>query len=261
MVRRTRPRDPRRRRLGLGDSVPGRGVVGAEDAVGYRYLSCTSWTARRSRPWPTWPRPGWAMRTLHRDEATRRGRAAAAGLVRGHHLRLVELRTRRRHDHPREHAADVRPHHPRPTAPTRSSDMPHNLYLVFSEKPDHVSDADYHRWYVDHAQENIESTGFVSAQRYRVREVARARRSAPSSTSPCTSTRATCRSGGPTSRPVAGGRDRAARLVQPDPVQELAVRADRRPAPPEDPLIRVRTAFRQRMASTPRMFLPACMSA
>ena len=51
--------------------------------------------------------------------------------------------------------------------------MMHNLYLVFSERPDEISDDDYHRWYTAHAQENIESPGFVSAQRYRVREVVR----------------------------------------------------------------------------------------
>ena len=51
--------------------------------------------------------------------------------------------------------------------------MPNNVYLVFSEKPAPISDDDYHAWYVDHAQENIESPGFVSAQRYRVREVVR----------------------------------------------------------------------------------------
>jgi hypothetical protein len=50
--------------------------------------------------------------------------------------------------------------------------MPHDVYLVFSEKPEHISDADYHAWYAHHAQENVESTGFVNAQRYRVREVA-----------------------------------------------------------------------------------------
>lgn len=49
--------------------------------------------------------------------------------------------------------------------------MTNNLYLVFSEWPDDVSRAEYHRWYVDHAQENIESPGFVSAQRYSVRRV------------------------------------------------------------------------------------------
>jgi hypothetical protein len=46
-----------------------------------------------------------------------------------------------------------------------------NLYLVFSRKPDRINRDDYHDWYVKHAQENIESTGFVSAQRYVVREV------------------------------------------------------------------------------------------
>ena len=49
--------------------------------------------------------------------------------------------------------------------------MSTNLYLVYSRKPDWVSRDDYHRWYVDHAQENIESPGFLSAQRYVVREV------------------------------------------------------------------------------------------
>ena len=49
--------------------------------------------------------------------------------------------------------------------------MSTNLYLVYSRKPEWVSRDDYHRWYVDHAQENIESPGFLSAQRYVVREV------------------------------------------------------------------------------------------
>jgi hypothetical protein len=49
--------------------------------------------------------------------------------------------------------------------------MSNDVYLVFSEKPDRISDSDYHAWYMGHAQENIESPGFVSAQRYRVREV------------------------------------------------------------------------------------------
>jgi hypothetical protein len=49
--------------------------------------------------------------------------------------------------------------------------MTPNLYLVFSRWPDEVGRDEYHRWYVDHAQENIESPGFVSAQRYSVREV------------------------------------------------------------------------------------------
>jgi len=49
--------------------------------------------------------------------------------------------------------------------------MAPNLYLVFSERPGRISDEQYHAWYTDHAQENIESPGFLSAQRYRVREV------------------------------------------------------------------------------------------
>jgi hypothetical protein len=49
--------------------------------------------------------------------------------------------------------------------------MANNVYLVFSEKPDHISVDDYRRWYADHAQENIESPGFVDVQRYAVREV------------------------------------------------------------------------------------------
>ena len=50
--------------------------------------------------------------------------------------------------------------------------MANNVYLVFSEKPDHISVEDYRRWYEDHAQENIESPGFVNAQRYTLQEIA-----------------------------------------------------------------------------------------
>ena len=46
-----------------------------------------------------------------------------------------------------------------------------NLYLVFSRKPDWIGRDEYHDWYAEHAQENIESAGFTSAQRYVVREV------------------------------------------------------------------------------------------
>lgn len=46
-----------------------------------------------------------------------------------------------------------------------------NLYLVLSEWPDELSRDEYHDWYADHAQENIQSPGFVSAQRYSVRRV------------------------------------------------------------------------------------------
>ena len=42
--------------------------------------------------------------------------------------------------------------------------MDPNLYFVFSQKPDWVSRDDYHAWYVDHAQENIESPGFLNAR-------------------------------------------------------------------------------------------------
>lgn len=47
-----------------------------------------------------------------------------------------------------------------------------NLYLVLSERPDGVSRDEFDQWYAGHAQENIESPGFVSAQRYNVRPVA-----------------------------------------------------------------------------------------
>ena len=50
--------------------------------------------------------------------------------------------------------------------------MTNNVYLVFSEKPDHISVDDYHRWYAAHAQENIESPRFVSSQRYTIQEIA-----------------------------------------------------------------------------------------
>jgi hypothetical protein len=51
--------------------------------------------------------------------------------------------------------------------------MAQNLYLVFSQKPAEVSAEEYDRWYAHHAQENIESPGFVSAQRYVVRGIDR----------------------------------------------------------------------------------------
>ena len=44
--------------------------------------------------------------------------------------------------------------------------MPNNLYLVFSEKPDQISMDEYHQWYTAHAQENIESPGFLNARRF-----------------------------------------------------------------------------------------------
>ena len=50
--------------------------------------------------------------------------------------------------------------------------MTYNMYLVFSEKPEQISVEEYHRWYAAHAQENIESPKFVSAQRYTIQEIA-----------------------------------------------------------------------------------------
>jgi hypothetical protein len=49
--------------------------------------------------------------------------------------------------------------------------MANNLYLVFSQRPSRVSAENYDRWYAQHAQENIESPGFLNAQRYTLREV------------------------------------------------------------------------------------------
>jgi hypothetical protein len=42
------------------------------------------------------------------------------------------------------------------------------LYLVFSRPPDRVSKEEYEAWYELHARENIQSTGFISTQRYAV---------------------------------------------------------------------------------------------
>ncbi len=44
--------------------------------------------------------------------------------------------------------------------------MPTNLYLVFSKRPEAISAAEYDRWYETHAQENIESPGFLNARRF-----------------------------------------------------------------------------------------------
>ena len=49
--------------------------------------------------------------------------------------------------------------------------MANDLYLVFSKRPDQISAADYDRWYEKHSQENIESPGFVKAQRYAIDQV------------------------------------------------------------------------------------------
>jgi hypothetical protein len=44
--------------------------------------------------------------------------------------------------------------------------VPTNLYLVFSKRPEAISAAEYDRWYEAHAQENIESPGFLNARRF-----------------------------------------------------------------------------------------------
>lgn len=46
--------------------------------------------------------------------------------------------------------------------------MAANLYLVLSKRPETISAEDYDRWYEAHAQENIESPGFLSARRYNI---------------------------------------------------------------------------------------------
>jgi hypothetical protein len=41
-----------------------------------------------------------------------------------------------------------------------------DLYLVFSQPPASVSDAEYQRWYHDHLRENLETDGFDAGQRF-----------------------------------------------------------------------------------------------
>ena len=119
------------------------------------------------------------------------------------------------------------PHHP------RRSTMTNNLYLVFSEKPDHISVEDYHRWYAAHAQENIESPEFVSAQRYTIQEIAN---SEPvGDKQHLALVRIRRRHVDVANRPDEtnqGRRRRAAGLVQGDQVQELELRAAGRAADP-----------------------------
>ena len=91
--------------------------------------------------------------------------ASTPRLVRRRPLRIVELHRHRRHDHTR----NLNPPRLAPTNPGEV--MAHNLYLVFSKPPTGVSSEEFHRWYADHAQENIESPRFVSAQRYTVRRL------------------------------------------------------------------------------------------
>ena len=46
--------------------------------------------------------------------------------------------------------------------------MATNVYLVLSKRPEAISARDYDRWYEAHAQENIESPGFLSARRFNI---------------------------------------------------------------------------------------------
>src|SRR3954452_12531205 len=108
--------------------------------------------------------------------------------------------------------------------------MSPNLYLGFSERPGRISDEQYHAWYTDHAQENIESPGFLSAQRYRVREVmageptgAEQHLTVYDFDGPMTTWRTDL-------RPHRARRRRPARVVQGHQVHELDVRADGRSA-------------------------------
>jgi hypothetical protein len=41
-----------------------------------------------------------------------------------------------------------------------------DLYLVFSQPPNDVSDAEYQRWYAEHLRENLETPGFDAGSRY-----------------------------------------------------------------------------------------------
>ena len=44
--------------------------------------------------------------------------------------------------------------------------MSKSLYLVFSKPPEGVTSDEYDRWYHGHVRENIETKGFLSAERY-----------------------------------------------------------------------------------------------
>jgi hypothetical protein len=46
------------------------------------------------------------------------------------------------------------------------------LYLVFSDPSEHVSEEEFMAWYDKHIPEILKTDGFVSAQRYRVTPVA-----------------------------------------------------------------------------------------
>jgi hypothetical protein len=46
--------------------------------------------------------------------------------------------------------------------------MPRNVYLVFGQPPEGVSDEDFNEWYDAHLPEILSIPGFESAQRYRL---------------------------------------------------------------------------------------------
>jgi hypothetical protein len=54
------------------------------------------------------------------------------------------------------------------TASRPNNSNAHELYLVFSDPSDSVSEAEFMAWYDQHIPEILETDGFVSAQRYRV---------------------------------------------------------------------------------------------
>jgi hypothetical protein len=64
-------------------------------------------------------------------------------------------------EHVRGDAASVHRSEPGGTVAT-------NLYLVLSKRPEAISAQDYDRWYEAHAQENIESPGFLNARRFKI---------------------------------------------------------------------------------------------
>jgi hypothetical protein len=48
-----------------------------------------------------------------------------------------------------------------------------NLHIVFSQRPDHISDEEFNAWYDPHLDEILVVPGFVSAQRYRLEPMVR----------------------------------------------------------------------------------------
>ena len=54
--------------------------------------------------------------------------------------------------------------------------MSKSLYLVFSKPPEGVTSDEYDRWYHGHVRENIETKGFLSAERYALKPGAADRR-------------------------------------------------------------------------------------